>query len=61
MNYQYLNTDGNAQTTETYGLPQDSPTASVPTDDNGVPLFGNIFTSIQGVPRRMQFGLRYSF
>jgi hypothetical protein len=23
--------------------------------------FGKIFTSIQGVPRRMQFGLRYSF
>lgn len=55
-NYQYLNADN--ATRSSYGLPRDpgvSPT-SLPSGD-----FGRIFSSIQGVPRRMQFGLRYSF
>jgi hypothetical protein len=59
MNSQYFNADN--FTTETYALPQDTQSADVPKDDSGNPLFGNIFTSIQGNPRRMQFGLRYSF
>ncbi len=42
-------------TRSTYGLPQDPETASAPGD------FGKLFTDIQGNPRRMQFGIRYSF
>jgi len=56
LNYQYLN--GDNQTRSSYGLPRDpgiSPTSRASGD------FGSIFTSIQGEPRRMQFGLRYSF
>jgi hypothetical protein len=56
FNYQYLNGDNLTRTT--YGLPRDpgiSPTSRPSAS------FGKIFTSIQGVPRRMQFGLRYSF
>lgn len=53
MNYQYFNADN--FTRSTYGLPQDPENATAATD------FGQIYTSIQGVPRRMQFGLRYSF
>ncbi len=39
----------------TLGLGQDSE-ISTPSSE-----FGNVFTDIQGQPRRMQFGLRYSF
>ncbi len=38
-----------------YGLVEDVETAAAPS------TFGNIFNGIQGNPRRMQFGLRYSF
>jgi hypothetical protein len=38
-----------------YGLPQDPELGTA--GEN----FGKIFTSIQGTPRRMQFGFRYSF
>ena len=53
MNYQYLIDGG--QTTTTYGLPIDPNLNVAPS------TFGKIFTSIQGSPRSMQFGLRYSF
>ena len=53
MNYQYFN--GDNFTRSTWGLGQDSDISSAASD------FGKIYTSIQGVPRRMQFGLRYSF
>ena len=52
-NVQYFNITN--QTRSTWGLPQDpeiTPAAS---------NFGKIFTDIQGTPRRMQFGIRYSF
>lgn len=52
-NFQYFNADN--LTRSTYGLPQDPEAGGASSD------FGNIYTSIQGVPRRMQFGLRYSF
>lgn len=42
-------------TRSTWGLQQDSDIGEAATD------FGQIFTGIQGVARRMQFGLRYSF
>ncbi len=42
-------------TRSSYGLPQDPETASAPGD------FGRLFSDIQGNPRRMQFGIRYSF
>jgi len=62
-NFQSFNADNFSVTS--FGLGTD-PTICVP-DPN--PLkdcraptdFGQIFTSIQGVPRRMQFGIRYSF
>ncbi len=53
FNHQYFLADN--LTRSTYGLPQD-PELSPVNDE-----FGKIFTSIQGEPRRMQFGLRYSF
>lgn len=52
-NYQYFAADN--FTRSTYGLGQDPQLGGAPPD------FGNLFTSIQGNPRRMQFGLRYSF
>ena len=52
-NAQYFNAD--EFTRSTWGLQQDSDISEASAD------FGKIFTSIQGVPRRMQFGLRYSF
>lgn len=58
-NVQYFNADN--LTRSTFGLPQDPELAEVPLDDRGEPIFGKWFTSIQGTPRRMQFGLRYSF
>lgn len=53
FNYQYLTNGGETRTT--YGLPQDPKLSTAPSN------FGKIFTSIQGSPRAMQFGLRYSF
>ncbi len=53
LNYQYLNADN--ATRSTYGLPQDPETGTASSD------FGNVYSSILGTPRRMQFGLRYSF
>jgi hypothetical protein len=55
MNYQYFNAD--SFTRESFGLPTDSELSNT----TAPPSFGAIFTSIQGNPRRMQFGLRYSF
>jgi len=55
LNKQYFNPDN--FTRESYGLPEDS---DLP-DTVVAPSFGQIFSSIQGNPRRMQFGLRYSF
>ncbi len=52
-NVQYFNIDN--QTRASYGLPQD------PELGRAGASFGKIFTSIQGTPRRMQFGFRYSF
>ena len=53
FNHQYFLADN--LTRETYGLPQDPDLTPVNEE------FGKIFTNIQGEPRRMQFGLRYSF
>lgn len=53
LNKQYFNADNFTRTT--YGLPEDAETATAPA------TFGKIFSSIQGNPRRMQFGFRYSF
>jgi hypothetical protein len=55
LNKQYFNTTGNDLTRSSWGLPQD------PEGRNASGDFGRIFSTIQGVPRRMQFGLRYSF
>ncbi len=48
-------------TRTTFGLPEDVETATAPIDSEGFDIFGNIFNAIQGNPRRMQFGFRYSF
>jgi hypothetical protein len=53
QNFQYLNADN--ATRSSYGLPIDPELGTTSPD------FGKIFTSIQGSPRSMQFGLRYSF
>jgi hypothetical protein len=53
FNLQYFNADN--FTRSNFGLPKD-PALKNPSAD-----FGKIFSSIQGNPRRMQFGLRYSF
>lgn len=58
-NTQYF--DATNLTRTTYGLPEDAETATVAKDGAGVPIFGKIFTDIQGDARRMQFGFRYSF
>jgi hypothetical protein len=52
-NAQFFNAD--EFTRSTWGLQQDSDIGDASAD------FGKIFTGIQGVARRMQFGLRYSF
>ena len=52
-NFQSLNNGGESRAT--YGLPQDPNLGTAPSN------FGQIFTDIQGSPRAMQFGLRYSF
>jgi len=53
LNKQYF-AAGNLTRT-TFGLPEDVENATAPS------TFGQIFNGIQGTPRRMQFGLRYSF
>lgn len=52
-NFQSFNNGGESRST--YGLPQDPELGGAPSN------FGRIFTDIQGSPRAMQFGLRYSF
>ena len=52
-NFQSLRNGGESRAT--YGLPQDPNLGTAPSN------FGQIFTDIQGSPRAMQFGLRYSF
>jgi hypothetical protein len=52
-NTQYFDADN--FTRSTFGLGQD------PQLNDASPDFGKVFNSIQGNPRRMQFGLRYSF
>lgn len=52
-NWQYFAITNLTRTT--YGLPQD------PELSQAASSFGRIYTDIQGTPRRMQFGLRYSF
>lgn len=52
-NVQYFNAGGASRAS--YGLPQDPETGEAASN------FGKIYDSIQGNPRRMQFGLRYSF
>ncbi len=52
-NFQSFNNGGESRST--YGLPQDPELGTAPSN------FGKIFTDIQGSPRSMQFGLRYSF
>jgi hypothetical protein len=42
-------------TRTTYGLPENVETATAPS------TFGKIFNGIQGTPRRMQLGIRFSF
>lgn len=54
-NVQYFDVTGDDLTRSSYGLPQDPETGSASGD------FGQIFSTIQGTPRRMQFGVRYSF
>ncbi|MEZ5345427.1 MAG: TonB-dependent receptor [Pyrinomonadaceae bacterium] len=56
-NVQYFGLDApqTGITRSTWGLPQDSDTGTAAGN------FGNIFTTIQGAPRSMQFGLRYEF
>ncbi len=54
MNFQYL--DAVNFTRSSWGLSQDPDLADQAAGD-----FGKLFTAILGVPRRMQFGLRYSF
>ena len=53
LNYQAF-AAGNATRT-TYGLPQDPETGTA------APNFGQLYNGIQGTPRSMQFGLRFSF
>lgn len=53
FNSQSFNADNTSRSS--FGLPQDPELTTPPAE------FGKWFSSIQGVPRRMQFGLRYSF
>jgi hypothetical protein len=52
-NIQYFSAGGASRSS--YGLPQDPETGQAASN------FGKIYNDIQGSPRRMQFGLRYSF
>jgi hypothetical protein len=54
-NVQYFDVTGDDLTRSSFGLPQDPETGTASGD------FGQIFSTIQGTPRRMQFGIRYSF
>jgi len=56
-NVQYFGLDsaGSGITRSSWGLPQDPETATAASN------FGKIYTTTQGSPRSMQFGLRYSF
>lgn len=54
-NVQYFQVTGNDITRSSFGLPID------PEGRSASGNFGRIFSTIQGTPRRMQFGLRYSF
>ncbi|HYJ91605.1 MAG TPA: TonB-dependent receptor [Pyrinomonadaceae bacterium] len=54
-NAQYFDVNTDDISRSNWGLQQDSDIGTAAGD------FGKIFTRIQGVPRRMQFGLRYSF
>ena len=56
MNIQYFNAGNFAASA--YGLGEDADTTPVPAS---IGSFGKIFNGIQGNPRRMQFGIRYSF
>lgn len=53
FNQQYFLANNFTRTS--YGLPEDAETATAPS------TFGKIFSDIQGNPRRMQFGLRFTF
>lgn len=60
MNYQYLNADN--ATRSTFGLPQDPQICKPEVNNCRVSSdFGNVYSSILGEPRSMQFGFRYSF
>ena len=59
LNYQYLNADN--ATRSTYGLSDDPAICVAAINCSASADFGNIYTSILGDPRRVQFGLRYSF
>lgn len=63
MNFQYFNADNFS--VSSFGLGTDPdicrPNSDPLKDCSASGDFGQIYTSIQGVPRRMQFGLRYSF
>ncbi|MDF5208425.1 hypothetical protein P3647_24635, partial [Vibrio parahaemolyticus] len=52
-NVQYFTPDNITRTT--WGLPQDPETRTASS------RFGQLYSDIQGTPRRMQFGFRYSF
>ena len=52
-NVQYFSAGGATRTT--YGLPQDPETGTAPSN------FGKLYDDIQGKPRSVQFGFRYSF
>jgi hypothetical protein len=61
FNHQYFNVTGDDITRSSFGLPQDPELCTVENDCTPSADFGQIFSTIQGVPRRMQFGIRYSF
>jgi hypothetical protein len=61
LNYQYFDVTGADITRSSFGLPQDPELCTPANDCEVAPDFGQIFSTIQGVPRRMQFGIRYSF
>ena len=62
-NFQSFNADNFSVTSFALGTDPDIcvPNPDPDKDCRAPGDFGRIFTSIQGVPRRMQFGLRYSF
>lgn len=56
-NVQYFDISGALITRTSYGLPQD--TGVIQSTPPG--SFGTLYDSVQGTPRQMQFGFRYSF